>query len=221
MAGRKQAVKNAVPKPGHNYFLSHCQDRAIDEAESVSGCCAQGSAVIPWVQRWQANIALLSCSRAGRASAPVVNCFLSHADRSKKSVVAGYPPLTRFRCSEPKGKVETPNKQQNQSVHKRCSIFLDACQTGHFPNPVTETPLRTTVQQTNPERGVFVNGKCFSTLGREDHSTAIRQTITILSLHKQKYNRRRRRIEENEEDVLSWPASQGHRWKCSAFLNET
>lgn len=134
MAGRKQAVKNAVPKPGHNYFLSHCQDRAIDEAESVSGCCAQGSAVIPWVQRWQANIALLSCSRAGRASAPVVNCFLSHAGRSKKSVVAGYPPLTRFRCSEPKGKLETPNKQQNQSVHKRCSIFLDACQTGHFPN---------------------------------------------------------------------------------------
>ncbi len=31
MASRKQAVKNAVPKPGLNYFLSHRQDRAIDE----------------------------------------------------------------------------------------------------------------------------------------------------------------------------------------------
>lgn len=221
MAGRKQAVKNAVPKPGHNYFLSHCQDRAIDEAGSVSGCCAQGSAVIPWVQWWQANIALLSCSRAGRALPPVVNCFLSRRQVKKRSAVAGYPPLTCFRCSEPKGKVETTKKkQQNQSVHKRCLIFLDARRMGHFPNRVTETPLRTTVQQTNPERGVFVNGKCFSTLGREDHSTAIRQTITILSLHKQKYNRRRR-MEENEEDVLSWPASQGHCWKRSAFLNET
>lgn len=62
--------------------------------------------------------------------------------------------------------------------------------------------------------GYFLNGKCFSTLGREDHSTAIRQTITILSLHN-----RRRRMEENEEDVLSWPAFQGHCWKRSAFLN--
>lgn len=197
MASRKQTVKNGVPKPGHNYFLSQHQDRAIDEAGSVSGCCARGSVVIPWVQRWQANIALLSCSRADRAPAPIGNCFLSH-DRSEGSVVVGFPPLIHFRCSGRKGKknVNSKKKKQrnvytNQSIHTKHLIILNARQMGHFPNPVPETALRTTVQQTNPEHEVFVNGKCFSTLGREDHSTAIRQTYyNYFTLHKKEDGRK-------------------------------
>lgn len=48
-----------------------------------------------------------------------------------------------------------------------------------------------------------MNGKCISTLGREDHFTAIRQTYyNYFTLHKQTYNKRRR-MEENEEDMLS------------------
>lgn len=161
MTSRKQAVKNAVPKPGHNYFLSHCQDRAIDEAGSVSGCFAQGSAVIPWVQRWQANIALISCSRAGRASASLIIAFMPAGQKDPPWQASLHWHTLDVKNPREKWKLQTHNKtSENQSVHKKCLIFLDGTPwTGHFPNPVTETPLRTTVQQTNPERREFFEWK--------------------------------------------------------------
>lgn len=139
--------------------------------------------------------------------------------RSKGSTVADFPPLTHlFGTQGRKCGFQTNNKPFTQSnPYTRIAQFLDARQRGHFPNAATGTHLRTTVKQTNPECEVFVNGKCFSTLGREDRSTAYQTDYyNSSSLHKQTHNSRRR-TEENKEDMLFWPASQGRCWRDSAW----